>query len=191
MANTITDFSNYFAPGKRQAVFNLYEAIDHARSFLDPLLKKHGIDLEIRKHDGPRPALFLGNENEFGQVILNLVKNGIDAIKETNRGNGAIRLRVSENGGHWTIAVEDDGGGVPPEVMDRIFEPYFTTKFKSQGTGIGLYMARMIVEESLGGKITVENVDKGALFTLTLPKREDKGPNPQAPEPEGGSHATA
>ncbi|MDO9056648.1 MAG: HAMP domain-containing sensor histidine kinase, partial [Sulfuricurvum sp.] len=112
-----------------------------------------------------------GFPEDLKQVLLNLVNNAKDAIVSNTVSSGAIRLEVdcSEDKTQALIRIYDNGGGIDIQYIDKIFEPYFTTKHKSQGTGIGLYMSKRIVEEHLGGSITAHNDAGGAVFTIFIP----------------------
>jgi len=113
--------------------------------------------------------------NEIKQVLLNLINNAKDAIierreKENKEFQGQILIQLFKEETRYIIQVEDNGGGIPLDVLNKIFNPYFSTKEEGKGTGIGLYMSKMIVENSLGGQITAKTNIKGATFTLILPK---------------------
>ena len=120
-------------------------------------LKKRYIEVEVI---GTSFKAF-GFATEFQQVILNLVNNAKDEMIKKKMTNGQIKIYVSEDG---LIKVIDNAGGVPENIIDKIFEPYFTTKGVGEGTGLGLHMSRTIVEEHLEGTIGVKNIDGGAEF---------------------------
>lgn len=125
-------------------------------------LKKRYIEVEVI---GTSFKAF-GFATEFQQVILNLVNNAKDEMIKQKMTNGQIKIYVSEDG---LIKVIDNAGGVPENIIDKIFEPYFTTKGVGEGTGLGLHMSRTIVEEHLEGTIGVKNIDGGAEFFVKLP----------------------
>ncbi len=168
MNQTILDFSEYFAPNKQMSTFDLSETIGKSVQFLDSVIKKHEIVIEtqILVED----ATTIGYENELSQVFLNLIKNSIDAIIENDVPQGYIKIVLKESGDQWIVEFNDNGGGFAQNVINHIFEPYFTTKFKDNGTGIGLYMSKMIIEESLLGRISASNTEAGAQITVVLPK---------------------
>lgn len=103
------------------------------------------------------------------QVILNLVKNAQDAFEEKNIPERKIIIQTSQHRGYSIIRVEDNAGGVSPSVHDTLFMPYVTTKNEQNGTGLGLYMSKTIVEDHCGGKLTFHNTEDGAVFTIKLP----------------------
>ena len=117
--------------------------------------------------------IFLGYENELKQVFLNILNNAKDAIlKQIEDGkidfHGEIEIVIDQKDNKIVIEMYDNGGGIPEEIMDRIFEPYFTTKEKCKGTGIGLYMSKIIVEEHLCGRLSVQNTKTGSMFKIEL-----------------------
>jgi signal transduction histidine kinase len=112
-------------------------------------------------------------KNELVQVFMNLIKNARDAVIERGVEKGEIDIVVDEEGPHVVVTVEDNAGGIPETVLPHIFDPYFTTKESSRGTGLGLYMSRGIVEESMGGSLEAENGERGARFTVRLPKEPE------------------
>ena len=125
----------------------------------------------------PCPAkIAVGYKNEFEHVILNLVNNAKDAICERRERGGAaalesgcIAFEFENSDGMIIIAVNDNGGGIPDEVINLVFDPYFTTKEPAKGTGIGLYLSKVIIEDHMHGKLSAENTEKGASFVIAVP----------------------
>jgi len=198
MAQTISDFRDFFRPEKEPVPFDPLRGTLDVLELLGSQLKSQGIAVFIRCREGekllleqevklgsgerggedtsPLPAI-VGYPNEFKQVILNIVNNAKDAILARNGewGQGRVELRFLWEGEILSLEIEDNGGGIPPSVLEKIFDPYFTTKNSDtgeEGTGIGLYMAKTIIEENMKGTLRVENSaasDPGACFTLLLP----------------------
>ncbi|MDR1910775.1 MAG: sensor histidine kinase [Helicobacteraceae bacterium] len=167
MSATIDDFSNFFRPDKNKAVFDLSKAVRNAISLVFAQLRKREINVVF---EIPCEPLWCdGYENEFGQTVLNLITNARDAVIAAKKRERKITIRLTRNEDEARLDVEDNGGGVPNDIIDRIFEPYFTTKGPKKGSGIGLYMCKMIVEDSMKGKIGVYNVKYGARFFIDLP----------------------
>ena len=108
-----------------------------------------------------------GNKNQFEQVLLNLIVNAKDALYDNNISNPTINIDISHNSNHKIITIEDNAGGIPNNILNDIFDPYFTTKDK-KGTGIGLYLSRTIIEDEMKGELKVHNSSSGAIFTITL-----------------------
>ncbi len=162
MVITIDDFRNFFRVEKEKTLFDVKNAISKIVEMQKIYLKKRYIEVEVI---GTSFKAF-GFATEFQQVILNLVNNAKDEMIKQKMTNGRIKIYVSEDG---LIKVIDNAGGVPENIIDQIFEPYFTTKGVGEGTGLGLHMSRTIVEEHLEGTIGVKNIDGGAEFFVKLP----------------------
>ena len=144
---------------------------------LKPELKNKNILLSL---ESDKTYKILGYENELKQVILNLINNSKDAIVEqneklekNNKFQGEINIKILENSKESVkVNISDNGGGIPAKAIDKIFEPYFTTKGKNHGTGIGLYMSKTIIEKNMDGKLSVSNHNSGAVFEILLPVEE-------------------
>jgi signal transduction histidine kinase len=165
MSSTIDDFRNFFRPDKTIVLFSPLEQINHAVSLMEGAFASHNISINL---DALQDFIITGYPNEYSQVILNLLTNAKDAIIESGSAMaGDISITLYERNGHGCVSVRDNGGGIPADVKDRIFEPYFSTK--NMGTGIGLYMSKMIIERNMNGKIEVNNRDNGAEFIVVTP----------------------
>lgn len=162
MDRTMQDFANFFKPDKQRNTFLLSEALHAAISIIEPSLKQIDTELQIDTKDDCKCIVY---KNELIQAILNLLQNSRDAME--SRPTKTIKATTSCRNEMAIITIEDTGGGVDKNVIDKVFEPYFTTK--DSGTGIGLYMTRMIVEDSLNGSITVSNTEQGAKFVIMFP----------------------
>ena len=169
MSNTIEDFRNFFKPDKLKVDFYIEDACNEALTLVDASLKNFNIQVEKKIKHNP---LIHGYEREFAQVILNLLSNAKDALTQRQIANPTIKLIVTKKDNNVIIKVKDNAGGVEEDYLDLIFEPYFTTKSSSKGTGLGLYMAKMIIEKNMYGEITVDNKKKGANFLIVLPIEE-------------------
>ncbi len=156
MSKTIDDFRNFFKIDKEKKKFSALEAVYETIGLQMAQLANHSIDIDV---DGEDMMLF-GFRGEFQQVILNIINNAKDTILEQKVSPGSIRIILAQK----EIAIENNGGNIPEGVLERIFEPYYTTK--TQGVGIGLYMSKVIIEKNMGWKLTAENVAHGARFTI-------------------------
>ena len=165
MSQTINDFRYFFQPDKEISIFTISSIFDESLKFLKEGLARHCITIEIEEYSDYK---IIGHKNELVQVLLNLVNNSKDAITFTDKKDGKIWLNV-EKDEDIKIKLQDNGGGIGDEIIDKVFEPYFTTKFKEEGTGIGMYMSKMIIEQSMGGTLYIENKNDGVLVTITLP----------------------
>ena len=166
MSSTIDDFRNFFRPNKEKTSFSLHESISQAKALVKETLSSLGITLNAEIDEG---ITINGYPGEFSQVILNLIANAKDAFGASDTKEKHIDVAAKSYDSFVEITVKDNAGGIDEHIFERIFEPYFTTKHQAQGTGLGLYMAKMIIEQSMGGSIWVINVDGGALFTIRIP----------------------
>lgn len=164
MSHTINDFRNFFRPNKDKEVFNLKNAIHDAMTLVEASFKAHCIELIV---DAPDDVYMRGFPNEYAQVLLNLMTNAKEAILVKGCNNGKITLTLRQVEKVAQLNVTDNGGGISEEILPRLFEPYFSTK--ETGTGIGLYMSKMIIENSMNGQISVKNVSNGAEFSIITP----------------------
>lgn len=177
MSDTIENFRNFFQPHTIKQEFCIQDSIEDSLHILSSNLKNNNIDAYNLSH---KHTMFFGYENAFTQVILNLVNNAKDAIISENVSNGIIEIEIEESEEEIKIITQDNAGGIKLKEIEKIFEPYFTTKHKSVGTGIGLYMVKQIVENQMEGKIFVKNaswISKitkqkyfGAIFEIILSK---------------------
>ncbi len=185
MSKTIDDFRNFFKPDQLAQLFNPRQIVEEAVELLSAQLHAHDIaigfscDCTHYQQEEECGLVCNGFPSELKQVLLNILSNAFDAIAERQQKGisgylGRIAITVKPQGTCCMIAVDDNGGGIDPAVMDRIYDPFFTTKEEGKGTGIGLYMSKMIVEEHMGGKLGAENIPEGTRFTIDL-TRDNKG----------------
>lgn len=172
MSQTIDDFRNFFKHDRSQIAVNINTLVNDVEALLGPLLVRKKIAIE-REIEADTEVLVY--PNELKQVLINLINNAREAIEQHRGENRIIHIRCVNDNRYCTISVEDTGGGIPIGIIDKIFDPYFTTKFESQGTGIGLYMAKTIIEKHFLGKLSVHNTDKGACFELRLNRSQKEG----------------
>uniref|UniRef100_C6DZ02 histidine kinase n=1 Tax=Geobacter sp. (strain M21) TaxID=443144 RepID=C6DZ02_GEOSM len=166
MSDTITDFKDFLKEEKEPQPFNVNAAVAATLTLLEAPLKAMRVDLRIEQTD---ELVVIGHRNEFSHVIMNLVNNAREALNERAVATPRIWIRLFKDGGRSVVTVTDNAGGVPEEIQQRIFEPYFTTKGPDKGTGIGLYMSKNIIEKSMGGRLYVRNTAEGAEFRIELP----------------------
>ena len=164
MSTTITDFSNFFRPDRELISFSALEQINQAISLVEAGLASIHISLQL---EVSQDVTLYGFPNEYSQVLLNLLSNAREAIKDSGSSTGSITIRLYEQDGQGCVSVSDNGGGIADEVIGKIFEPYFSTK--KMGTGIGLYMSKMIIERNMNGVIEAHNIEGGAEFTIMIP----------------------
>ena len=167
MSKTIDDFRNFFSPTKSKSEFLIRDNIESILSLIIPQLTVHNININII---GNRDIKVFGYENELKQVLINIVSNAKDAIVNNNINvDGLIKIEIESDEENLTIKISDNAGGIPSTIIDKVFDPYFTTKFKSQGTGLGLYMSKIIIEKNMKGSLVVQNDNDGAIFTIQIP----------------------
>jgi len=173
LSNTINDFRNFQNKNKKTVALCLSKTIEKALSLLDSKLH----DENIKVTQNIQGIKILGIENELIQVFLNVFNNSIDAFVEKKIDDKLIIIDMSKQNRDIAICIKDNAGGIHEDIVERIFEPYFTTKHKSQGTGIGLYMSFEIITKHMKGKLLAQNcsftVDskkyEGAKMTIKLP----------------------
>ncbi|MBN2783053.1 MAG: response regulator [Campylobacterales bacterium] len=170
MSSTIDDFRNFFKVDKELKSFVVLDSIENILEIVSSSLDNHNIKIEI---DKSKDKITLdGYKNEFEQVMLNIISNAKDALVQNNTKDAKISIWIEEADEVVNVSVLDNGGGINDEIIDKVFEPYFTTKSDDKGTGIGLYMSKIIVETKMNGKIEVKNRDGGALFVMRFKKGE-------------------
>ncbi|MCD6173998.1 MAG: PAS domain S-box protein [Sulfurimonas sp.] len=165
MSNTIDDFSNFFKPDKEKQPFKLADSINESLHILEKLISTEMINVKTELED----IEVLGITNELSQVIVNLIKNSSDAFIHNSILIREMRISVKKEGGFGVVEIEDNAGGIAEKSTYKIFEPYFTTKHKSQGTGLGLFMSKMICEQGLNGSLDVKSKKGTTTFIIKIP----------------------
>lgn len=167
MSHTIDDFRNFFMPKKDKQEFLIIDAISSVMTIISSALKNNDIDLTINVDKNLKLNTYL---NEFEQVLLNIISNAKDILIQNKIKNPFIKISSEEQDKHIILYIEDNGGGVIVNPKSKIFEPYFSTKSDNNGTGIGLYMSKIIVDKNMKGKLRVRNTKDGAKFAIVIPK---------------------
>jgi C4-dicarboxylate-specific signal transduction histidine kinase len=165
MSHTIDDFRNFFKPDKEKVKFSIRHAVDEVLQIQGAQLEASKVKLSVVGDD----FSVNGFENEFKQVVLNIVNNARDQLDETNASTKNVTIMLDKvSATHSKLMICDTAGGVPEHIVHRLFDPYFTTKGETTGTGLGLYMSKMIIEQNMQGKLYVKNNKEGACFTIEL-----------------------
>ncbi len=178
MSQTITDFQNFFQPNKLKEEFYIEDSISNTIDLLNHSMEKADIQIVRSARSDLEPLL--GYPNEFAQTLLNLFSNAKDVLVENNTAdNRFIHIETTSTDRSVIITIHDNAGGIPEEIIDKVFNPYFTTKEQGKGTGIGLYMSKQIIEKNMDGTLTVQNNvlpndEYGAEFMIELSKIEEK-----------------
>ena len=166
MSNVIEEFRNFFLPDNISVKYDINKSIVDAISIIRPMLETDNIILNVDTQDN---IFVVGFPTELGQAIVNILANSKDALVEKNIKNKSIKLSLAAIDNYAKITIEDNGGGVPLEILEKIFDPYFSTKLEKNGTGLGLYMTKIIVEDHMRGKISVSNSDNGFVVQILIP----------------------
>lgn len=176
LTQTIDDFRGYMKEDKEKISFDILDVFFKSKSIVEAVYKNNDIFLTISK--GKFSSNSFGFSSELAQVFLNILNNAKDALIENKKDDRRVFVEIVDEKDYNTIKIIDNAGGIPLDIINKVFDPYFTTKHKSQGTGIGLYMSKDIVEKNMSGELSVKNVNltieglnyKGASFTISIPK---------------------
>jgi len=167
MSKTIEDFSNFLNPNKHKDYYDLKVIGEKAFTILHTKLSKYNISFKLIEKQKSSVYCI---EGEIIQVIIVILNNAIDALKEKRISTPEIQIHIDKN----QISIEDNAGGIKKDNINSVFLPYFTTKKADEGLGIGLHLAKAIIEESNNGKISVENSKNGAKFKIVFENRLNK-----------------
>ncbi len=168
MSRTIDDFTNFFNPNKTKEKFFLNLAVDEALLITNKLLQKENINIS-KDYESIE---VIGVLNELSQVLINLIQNSSEAFIFNKIKNKKIFISIKSKDNFAIIKYKDNASGAKEEILDKIFEPYFTTKYQSNGTGLGLFMSKMIIEKSLYGTMEAKNSQNGLEFIIKIPLGE-------------------
>jgi len=165
MSNTIDDFRNFFATNKEKTEFKISEQIKRTVNILSSTLDNKNIKINIIIKSNPR---IYGYQNEYSQVLINIISNAKDVLIQREIENGIIEVKVYQKDDECITEILDNAGGISKKYMDDIFKPFMTFE-KKDGTGIGLFMSKLIVENNMNGSLSAENDKDGAKFIIKLP----------------------
>lgn len=165
LSKTIDDFRNFFKDTNEKSSSSLKEIVESTLEIVRTSIKNKNIELNIHPLCDEKFETF---PSELKQVILNLLKNAEDALLENNTKEPTITIEAFCNDKNKILLISDNAGGIPVEILPKIFDPYFSTKLEKEGTGLGLYMSKTIIEEHCSGKLRVSNDENGALFMIEL-----------------------
>ncbi len=165
LSKTIDDFRSFFKHNKTKEEIYLKQLSEDTLKIASVALSNKNIAL-ITDYQDTAPVRTYANE--LKQVLLNLIKNAEDILMEKEIQNPTITIITENDDTTHRLIIKDNGGGIPEAIVDKIYEPYFSTKLEKEGTGLGLYMSKKIIEEHCGGKLETTNDHEGAVFTITL-----------------------
>jgi len=167
MSQTIDDFRNFYKPDKEKSLFSLHSACLKALNLSSATLKNANVSVSVE----PRiDAQIWGYPTEFAQALLSIITNAKDVLQERKIPHPQLNIEIGEIENEYFVTLEDNGGGINEDALESLFDPYFSTKESSKGTGMGLYIAKVIVEEKMGGVIGAENKNDGARFSILFKK---------------------
>ncbi|RXJ86676.1 sensor histidine kinase [Arcobacter sp. CECT 8985] len=165
MSNTIDDFRNFYKPDKKKEHFLAIDACNKAINLINATLDYSSIKLNIKNEDGKS---IYGYPSEYSQVILNLLSNARDILVERKIKNPKIDIIIQNKENARIVKIKDNAGGIEEDNIDLIFDPYYSTKDSSKGTGLGLYISKLIIETNMHGQLEVYNDIDGAVFKITI-----------------------
>lgn len=165
MSRTIDDFRNFFKYEKEPSQFCVNHVISSALNFVSPAFKSSGINVEW---DEQPDIMAKGYPNEYLQAVLNIFNNAKDALLELKIPDPLISIRIYRENERSVVTIRDNGKGIREDILHKIFDPYFSTKGHGQGTGLGLYMSKAIIEKNMGGRLSARNVNGGAEFRIEV-----------------------
>lgn len=165
LSSTIDDFRNFFKSNKKEELTTYTRVVDGVLGIIQSSLDSKGIKviLELECEDE-----FVSYANELKQVLINLITNSQDALLENKVKDPYIKIKTYVLDEKYILEVSDNGGGIKSEILDQVFDPYFSTRLNKDGTGLGLYMSKLIMENHCRGKLSCENRDDGVCFTMEL-----------------------
>ena len=165
LSETIDDFRNFFKPQKNKEIIDIILPVQKALNIVEISMSNKGITIE-KDFDCKCEKLIY--QNELMQVILNILKNSEDNFIEKNIKDAKVFIKTYKENENAIISIQDNGGGIPDDILPNIFDPYFSTKDEKNGTGLGLYMSKIMVEEHNGGSLEVQNIEIGVEFRIIL-----------------------
>lgn len=165
MSQTIDAFNGYLKKDKLYVQLSLEEIVSKALSLSSSMFTQYSINVKTTVND---KSMIRICEGELIQVLLVILTNAKDALLNQNIRHKEITITIGKDDTTLILEIEDNAGGIEKELISKIFEPYFTTKLTSKGLGIGLYMSKMLIEESMNGTISAQNTKAGAKFTIIL-----------------------
>jgi len=165
MSQTIEDFRNFFRSDKDKVPFSVNQVIARTLALIEKSFKDQKIGIALHPEGDPMAN---GYPNEYAQVLLNILMNARDELVGHNVDDALISIHAFAEGGRSVVTITDNAGGIADEIIDRLFDPYFTTKGPDKGAGIGLFMSKTIIEKNMGGRLTVRNTGSGAEFRIEV-----------------------
>jgi two-component system, sensor histidine kinase and response regulator len=167
LSETIDGFRDFFNPNKQKRVFEIKQAIEKSLKLMGNQIEVNHVKLNLEVDD----EKVYGIETELEQIFLNILNNSLDAFKERDTQNREINIKIFSKQSYTIVIMEDNAGGVKEQSLEKIFDPYYTTK--SNGTGTGLYMVKLVIKNSFQGDLKINNSEKGLRYIIALPQKEE------------------
>jgi len=165
MSQTIDDFRKFFKPDKEKVEFKIYDVVARAISLVEDGFRNLQIGIDFRVYADP---VITGYPNEFSHVLLNILMNARDTFLERRISDARVSIALRTVDERAVVTIADNAGGIAEDIIDKIFDPYFSTKGPDNGTGLGLFMSKNIIEKSMAGRLTARNTDQGAEFKIEI-----------------------
>jgi signal transduction histidine kinase len=165
LSETINDFRDFFKSEKKSEETSYTEIIESVLKIIEESVVNKQVELIKDFHCEDR---FVSYPNELKQVVLNLIKNAEDILIEKEIKKPYIKIQTYKMNKQFVLEVSDNGGGIPTSIINNVFDPYFSTKTQKDGTGLGLYMSKTIIEQHCNGELSVSNNESGAVFKVIL-----------------------
>jgi len=165
MSQTINDFKSFFRSDKEIVTFGVAQVIGHTISMVEKSFQNQRIRISFATEGNP---IVTGFPNEYAQVLLNILMNARDELVGRDVDDALISIHAVEHDGKTIVTIADNAGGIAHEILDRLFDPYFSTKGPDKGMGVGLFMSKTIIEKNMGGRLMVRNTWEGAEFSIEV-----------------------
>jgi len=166
MSRTIDDFRCFLRAEKDKENFVVNDVVKSTIDFIRATFEHNDI---VVRFDANEPVVAVGYANQYSQVILNVLNNARDVLVERKVTAPLITITASNDRNQALVTVHDNGGGIDEAILPKIFDPFFTSKEQGKGTGIGLYMSKVIIEQNMSGSVSARNIHGGASFSILLP----------------------
>lgn len=167
LSGTIDDFRNFYKKDKVKRLVTIESIVEQAINIIKPSLSSNLINLDINFESHEKIKTYA---TEINHVVLNILKNAEDVLIENKIINPKITIRTFKNEKNVFLEIENNGNKIKEENINKIFEPYFSTRLSKDGTGLGLYMSKVIIEEHCNGLLSVKNSKNGVIFKISIPK---------------------
>ncbi|WP_373001356.1 response regulator [Sulfurimonas sp.] len=173
LSKTVNDFRNFYRPDNKKTIIDICDAMDSVLRILNPNGNNIKVDYKCAEVDNREVYTF---EGELKQVFISIINNAVDALLDKGTDEAKISIHITQDADNIIVSIADNAGGIPDDIINNIFLPYFSTKNEKNGTGLGLHMAKTIIEHHVNGSLSVNNSKayNGAEFIISIPKSKKK-----------------